>query len=203
MTLRGSITLALVLHLVLLSGCANLGQGTTEGTRTYHLAAAEPIATSDADFLGPTLGVGPVKLAPYLDRPQIVTRTHRNQLALAPFDRWAAPLHENLVRVLAEDLQWMVPARSIVLYPWRRSETPNLQLTVDVVRFDGALDGEVVLKAHWALFDAEGALLVQQSSRIVAAVESDEFGYLGLVGAMNRCLEALSKEIATLIRQGV
>ena len=38
------------------------------------------------------IGIGPVELPPYLDRPQIVSRPDANRIALAEFDRWAEPL---------------------------------------------------------------------------------------------------------------
>src|SRR5262245_33951851 len=36
-----------------------------------------------------TIGVGPVSLPPYLDRPQIVTRASRAKLELGEYDQWA------------------------------------------------------------------------------------------------------------------
>ena len=42
--------------------------------------------------------------APYLDRPQLVTRTSRAKLVLADLDQWAGPLADTIARVLAENL---------------------------------------------------------------------------------------------------
>ena len=39
-----------------------------------------------------TVGVGPVTLPPYLDRPQLVTRAGSNRAVLADFDSWVEPL---------------------------------------------------------------------------------------------------------------
>ena len=58
---------------------------------------------------GPVIGVGPITVPKYLDRPQIVTRSGRNQLALGEFDRWAEPLQDNVLRVLAENLAFLIP----------------------------------------------------------------------------------------------
>ena len=61
--------IACVLAAALL-GCAPIG-GTTPPSRFYLLTSLEapPPRTN-----GPGLGVGPVRIAEYLDRPQIVTR---------------------------------------------------------------------------------------------------------------------------------
>ena len=56
-----------------------------------------------------TIGVGPVTLPPYLDRPQIVTRASRAQLHLAELDQWAASLQDTVARVLAENLSLLMP----------------------------------------------------------------------------------------------
>ena len=88
--------------LLALSGCAS-----SPPTRLYVVpsltdtATAPPLAPHDL-----TLGVGPVTLPPYLDRPQIVTRAGRARLILAEFDQWAAPLQDTVARVLAENWDW-------------------------------------------------------------------------------------------------
>ena len=48
------------------------------------------------------IGVGPVTVPDYLDRPQIATRSSSSSLQFSEFDRWAEPLEKNLMRVLAD-----------------------------------------------------------------------------------------------------
>jgi uncharacterized protein len=62
-----------------------------------------------------TLAVGPVTVPPYLDRPQIVTRTSRAKLTLADFEQWAGPLADTTARVLSEDLALLIPTERVVL----------------------------------------------------------------------------------------
>jgi uncharacterized protein len=78
--------LALVTLVVLLIG---LGACASTPSRFYilnTLSASETIPGTAA-AQGPVIGVGPITLPKYLDRPQIVTRVGRNQLALSEFDR--------------------------------------------------------------------------------------------------------------------
>ena len=70
--------------LLVLSSCAK-----TPPTRFYVLPAltgTETAALSSVVKPDLTIGVGPVTLPPYLDRPQIVTRASRAKLELGEFD---------------------------------------------------------------------------------------------------------------------
>ena len=73
---------------------------------------APPASAGPRDL---TLAVGPVTVPPYLDRPQIVTRTSRAKLTLADFEQWAGPLADTTARVLSEDLALLIPTERVVL----------------------------------------------------------------------------------------
>src|SRR5262245_27125341 len=101
--------------LLVLSGCL----GTTPPTHFYLLPSrssgdtASPASVGQRDL---TLAVGPVTVPPYLDRPQIVTRTSPAKLTLADFEQWAGPLADTTARVLSEDLALVIPTERVALY---------------------------------------------------------------------------------------
>jgi uncharacterized lipoprotein YmbA len=182
-----------------LSGCAS-----SPPTRLYVL----PSLTS-TDTVAPavqrnfSIGVGPVTLHPYLDRPQIVTRASRAKLILAGFDHWAASLRDLVTRALAENLSLLVPTDRVVLHPWSRTTEPDYQVTVEVMQFDAGPGGEVVLAAHWRILSTNEKELVMRKSRFTAAAGGQE--YEATVTAMGRTLDALSRDMAaallTIIQQ--
>src|SRR5580693_5608781 len=45
-----------------------------------------------------TIGLGPIKLPPYLDRPEIVTRMAPNRLELSKEDRWGESIQNGFTR---------------------------------------------------------------------------------------------------------
>ena len=102
-----------------------------------------------------SLGIGPIELPPYVDRPQIVTRSGDNRLHLAEYDRWGEPLKEGVARVLAENLSTIVGTDHVVLFPWKASEIPDYQITVNVTRFDATATGTAVLTARWSILQKE------------------------------------------------
>jgi hypothetical protein len=193
------IALTLGASLMLLCGC---GTGTTAPSRFYVLSATSH--PSDQSHV-PTaetclaIGIGPVEVAPYLDRPQIVTRLSPNELKLGEFDKWAEPLKDNITRVLAEDLSNLLCTDPIVVFPWRGATQVDYRVEVEVLLLDGKLRGNASLLARWAIFDEERRnILFNGKSRIDEPTDGQD--YKALVSSQSRAIGALSKEIAEGLR---
>ena len=127
----------LAVFLLTLGGC-----GTTQSSKFYMLESMSGARSLErVGVLDPALsvGLGPVTLPDYLDRPQIVTRTNQNMVQLAEFDRWAGPLSSSVSRILAEELTFLLNTDSVVQYPWPASFDVTYQVLVDCYRFDGIL----------------------------------------------------------------
>ena len=195
--LRTRVLVPCGVALFVLSGCL----GSTPPTQFYlvpALTGGDTVPPASAGQHDLTLAVGPVTVPPYLDRPQIVTRTSRAKLALADFDQWAGPLADTIARVLSEDLALVIPTERVVHYPWPRNIDPDYQVTVDVLQFDRGPGGEVVLVARWGLVDRDGKELVMRTSRISQAAGGAD--YEATVTAMGRALEVLAQDMATTLR---
>ncbi len=186
-----------ILALVLLNSSLMLAGGcSSPPTRFYVLSSlpsAQPLRTGQ-DIV---VGVGPVELPEYLDRPQIVTRSGQNELTLAEFDRWAESLKDNTTQVLAEDLAILLPSKKVSTYPWRRSTAIDYQLVVKVTRFDHTAGGETVLAVRWSLLSGDGKELLSRESRYVERQPDDAYG--STVAAMNRSLGQFSRDVASAI----
>ncbi len=157
---------------------------------------------SDSFSLRPEIcvGIGPVKFPDYLDRPQIVTRATPGKLDLAEFDRWAEPLSENFIRVLAENISTALHTNRVVIHPWPRTSQPDCHVAVEVNQFEGVPGGRATLNARWTLHGEQGRkILVQRNSEISEAV--DATSYEALVAAQSRAVASLAGEIATAVRE--
>ncbi len=184
--------MTLSVYLMNLGGCT-----TTPPTNFYVLTplpSAETLGLTTVAAGGPSIGIGPVTLPQYLDRPQIVSRLSRARLNLGEFDQWAAPLKDIVASVLAENLSMLMSTDHIAVYPWPRSTTIDYQIMVDVTRFDGEMGGEVLLLVRWSIVGNDGKELVKKKSRFKQQVASSD--YEATVTAMRRALEALSREMA-------
>jgi uncharacterized protein len=162
------------------------------------LPASETVPATVAER-GPVIGVGPITLPKYLDRPQIVTRASRNQLTLGEFDRWAEPLQDNISRVLAENLARLIPTDQVLLQAWPRSASLDYQVTVEVLQFDGWLGGQNTLLARWSILDQAERELLSRKVQLNAPTGGSD--YNAMVVALNQMIETLSRDIATAIQR--
>lgn len=178
--------------LLALTGCAG-----SEPVHYYVLSASSEAPTNSMVARNIAVGVGPVEMPEYLDRPQIVTRTSQNELSMAEFDRWAESLEDNTIRVLAENLTVLLPSQRVSVYPWKRTTPIDYQLMVQVTRFDRQEQGESVLTARWRVLDSSGGELLAQTSTYRELPTGPE--YAATVAAMNRNLEAFSRDVASRI----
>ncbi|MHC4712865.1 MAG: PqiC family protein [Planctomycetota bacterium] len=183
----------LALLALLLAGC-----GSTAPSRFYVLepmvengdAPSAQLATESS------VGIGPVTLPEYLDRPQMVTRAGGNRLELAEFDRWAEPLTTDFTRVLADNISTLLSTERIVLFPWPASVNVDYKVRVDVKRFEADAAGTVTLDARWTVSAGKGTETIHRS-RLKQPVGED--GYGAVAAAQSKALAELSLEIARAI----
>ena len=183
--------------LVALNGC----MGKSDPVRFYTLSSiteSQVPAQGERALLNAAIGIGPVKVADYLDQSRIVTRTGDNRIEQAEFDQWSGSHKNNITNVLAENISLLVATGRVSIFPWRSYMPIDYQVTVDIVRFDGQLGGTVDLVARWSvLIGKEKKVLAMKRSDIK---EKTGNGYDALVSAQSRALGRLSQEIAETIR---
>jgi uncharacterized protein len=176
---------------------AAYGCGTSPKPDFYHLdQAAESQLTGV--LRGVAVGVGPINMAPYLDRPQIVTRAGVHKLELSEFNRWSEPLKSSVSRVIAVKLSNLLQTNRVFLLPLRENSIIlDYRVSIDIPRFDGELGGDAKLTARWTLYDKNGKAIVTKVSIITEASGGKDFEHL--IDAENRALQTLSREIAAKI----
>jgi len=184
--------LATCLCLAILPGC-----GVTPPARYYILT---PLGdNAEKPVSGPALGVGPVTLPAYLDRPEIAHRSGDNQLYFSDSDRWAEPLKATFSRTLAENLLILLPTDRVNTYPWARSTRIDYQIIIDVTRFDADASGTVMLLAGWEVIRPEDGSVVSRNRQTYTEA-AGSLDYPAIVSAQSRTLAQLSRDIAASIR---
>ena len=78
----------------------------------YLLTAAEPPARVSPPAPAPPILLGAVRLPPYLDRRELVTRLAPNQLRVEDLELWAEPLRESVPRTIERDLATQLGERT-------------------------------------------------------------------------------------------
>jgi len=131
-----------------------------------------------------------------VDRPQIVVSAGANEVRLEEFHRWAAPLQEELSRVIAADLMVALDTPRVSVLPRRRKRT--IASPSRCSASESAPGGIATLDAAWnrarrrMAGEHPGA---QQRARPVQSA-----GYEALAAAHGRAAARMSQDIAGAIR---
>lgn len=188
-----------LLAVIVLGGCSGLLGRESAPTSFYVLNSIPRAQQVGAVKDGPTVGVYPVRLPAYLDRTSMVTRTTANELDIAQFDAWGAPLSQNMTSVIAENLSILIPSERVFPAPVNIAIAVTYEVAVDVVEFERDPAGTVRLTARWSLM-SDGGRQVYALRRSGFEVRDVPKDYGAISAAMSTLLAELSKDIAAEIR---
>jgi uncharacterized protein len=182
---------ALLWALLFVGGC-----GTPPQERFFTLASEPP---SQASFSEATpnyvVVVGPVTVPDVVDRPQLVLRTSPSRVEIAEQARWAAPLKNEIARVVADHLGRLLDGARTATSAERASGTPDYRVLIDIQRFESAPQEGATVQAAWTVRVQNGSALSGRS----LVTEPAGADYESLVAAHSRALTAVSRDIAAAI----
>ena len=131
----------------------------------------------------------------YLDRPGIVTRVSDYEIDVADLNQWGESLHGNLTCVIAENLSRLLPQDQFAVFPFKCPGPVDYRVTVEILRMDGRLKGDVHLRAQWSILHGKNhGILATRKFQIHDSVAHG--GYDALIAAQSRLIEALSRKIS-------
>jgi len=188
-TIRLFILVAVIAH----GTAACIGGRASPDTQHYVLSPTieAPAGGAASPAAALVVGVGPVSLPAYLDRPQVVMRSAPDRLDIREFAQWGEPLRDAVTRVVAVNLGRLLPDSRVVTFPWRSAEKIRYQVTLDIEQMDGPAGGDVTLDTRWRILDQSGTEVAGRVSRL-----SEPAGSGTAAAAMSRALGALSRDIA-------
>lgn len=160
----------------------------------------EAMATDSPPASGLTLvlGLGPIAMPEYVQRPQIVMRMPDNEIKVQEFVRWAEPLEYAVARILAENIDALMPGMTVVAFPYQRAIDVDYRAVGRIERFDTDSTGQATLSIQWAMRKGNHMVMSPRRDRFTARVS--EPGDPGAqVAALNDTLDQLSRSMATAI----
>jgi hypothetical protein len=162
------------------------------------MVASDATQQSTSENREMAIGIGPIEISDYLDRPQIVTGVGANEFRISEFDRWAGNIRHNISTVLAENMSILLSTDRVYVYPWKQSVQIDYRIEAAVIRFHGMSDNNVMMRTHWTILGEDGKkpLLFHMSNY---SEQIDGQGYEALVAAHNRVLADLSRDIADAV----
>jgi uncharacterized lipoprotein YmbA len=139
-----------------LLGCSLLvACGGSPPQRYYMLEAVALPASTAGTAVVPenqvVVRIQPVVIPPELDRVELVSHGGPYRVHIADSDRWAAPLDDQIRRILNEDLAARLPAHLVADPNEPATQEPRRLLSIAVIEFYA--DGEcgATLRADWSL----------------------------------------------------
>jgi uncharacterized lipoprotein YmbA len=180
--------LAIACALALVTGCAS------PPANFYTLTAAAPPGSSQSKL---AVAVGPVTVPSTIDRPQIVVTTGANQVSLDEFNRWASPVEDNILRVVAENLVAILGTPRVTLYPTLAVDV-DYRVQIEVRNFESVPGKSASLDAVWTVRRIKDGK--SETGRTSVRETVDGGGYDALAGAHSRGVARLSQDIANAVR---
>lgn len=145
-----------------------------------------------------SIGIGPVSIPVLLDRKKIVTRMPDKSIQIAEFHQWAAPLQENFAETLAHNLSSLQPSHVFRTYPWSVHGTVDLQIVVDVLRFDSTPGDSASLEANWTIKNELNQKIIK-SGRTILRYALPDSSYPATVHSLSLLMSQFSQELSSMI----
>lgn len=187
----------------LLTGLVTVTACSSSSPIRYYTLSAEA-APSGAAMTRPTRGpysIDAVSIPDLLDRPQIVLRVATNSVEMLDDDRWAAPLADQIERVLAAELSARLGPGAIIDPGLPMNAQAERRISVSILGFDPAKNGESSLEASWVISDAKSGSPAASSRifRTRRAATAKGPGVADIVGTMSGLVAETADDIAATI----
>lgn len=180
-----------------LSGCMrNSGP-----VQFYMLNADSGIADTvriPAASQGAVIGLGPIRIPDYLNRPQMIVAVSDNQYRLFEDHRWAERLDQNISLALFKALPRQLDTVRIVRFPWPQRQLIDYQVGIDILEFNVDANGQSRLIAQWFIKRKDKPTIDRRSDYRFPASTTDQ---AVMVKAQSQCLTKLGQEISATLRQ--
>lgn len=176
--------------LLLLNGCFG---GTSAPSKFYTLTGENTTPVLSRTKI--SIGVLPVKIPDYINRPQMILNGIGNRMDLSETNRWIDSLSVLGQSALIADIQAALPNAYVKTKGYDNARFNRL-VQVEVAQMDGQLGKEAVLSAWWAVLNTNGKELYR--SRFEARLPAGD-SYETYAVAQSVLWEKLSLEVAAFL----
>lgn len=144
-----------------------------------------------------TVLLGPLRVADYLQRENVLQREADGSLSLSQQARWAGSLQDDIGQLLLRQVSAQLGSSRIALYPDRVGIDAQAQVVLSISRLDSGVQQPAVLEAQWRLLDAKGSL---RNSRVLRFEEAHNGEVADQVRAQSQLLGQLSKQLVEALQ---
>ncbi|GAB6140045.1 hypothetical protein JCM14076_07740 [Methylosoma difficile] len=183
-----------ILAAALLVACAETPSPTFYVLEAGHVAPM----TAQGNVKPRTIGIGPVTIPSLVERKQIVTRNGSNNVQIAEFQHWAAPLKDNIVSVLQQNIAGQLPNDVIRTYPWSAFGNVDQHIVIDITRFDASLGQSITVEANWVVLDENSHVMLSSGHSLINKPLQDG-SYQAVTAGFSQALTQMGRELAAAL----
>jgi len=182
--------------LLMVCGLAGLGAGCSSSPSHFYTLSATAAPGASPSKL--SVAVGLVSVPSAVDRPQIVVNTGANEVSIDDFNRWAAPLQDNITRVVAENLVVLLGTPRVTLFPPALNSDIDYRVQIEIRTFESTLGKSVSLDAVWTVRRTRDGRIETGRTSVREPISDGSFD--ALAAAHSRGVAKLSQDIADAVR---
>ncbi len=182
-------------RLLALSACLLAACAGTPVEPSYYLLRVDGATTSRALAPAP-YRLGPVSVAPYINRAGLLLEIAPGQVRPARNHLWAEPVQEGVRALLTTEIS---RALGQDILPLTATSTGPV-ISVRIEQFHGTQSGEAKLEAFWGVSEGDSILAAQQ---FAATLPLSRDGYGALAEAQRALLQSLAQAIAAGLNPGL
>ncbi len=184
-------TILAIILTVTTAGCSIGG-----ATRPSQFFVLDSVSITTYDKLSDLmLGVGPIIIPGYIDRPQIVSKSDSAELHYAEYERWAEPMDEMLTRIITQNITKLTQSNNIVSHPWSSNANITHQLSAKIVKFENDMHGDALLIVQWQLLDKNSGNSNSTYSEYKVPAAGSK--YSERISALNLALDQFANDVMT------
>jgi uncharacterized lipoprotein YmbA len=149
------------------------------------------------------VGIGQVKIPPYLFDTSLAVRKGTNEIEYLPTVLWAERLNYGFQRVLAANLSALLQADQVHLSTWR-PEDVSAEIYVVINQFDVDSNGRGVLVAWWRILSPGGGKTLRAGeARCTKAGAAPDSLPDGAVATLSELVADFSRQLAGAIKEAI
>lgn len=184
--------------LALVAVISACGCAPTPAVRYYTLPEADRARVESAPGPRYTVRVAVATVPDVLDRPELVLRLSPTEVAVDDGHQWAEPLPSAVGRAVSADLARALAGVYVTFAGDLDGRDPaDVELSIEVRRFDLELGRQVELEIGWAAHWADGRA---RTGRAFARATAGAAGYDALTASCAKALAAVTDDIARALR---
>lgn len=126
----------------------------------YTLSPVTEKSISDKNV---SIGINRVRVARYLDRPQIITQKEGGEIDVSEMNRWIEPLSNLIARTVASDIKNALP-KSTVKTRAIGQENFDYIISLEIIAMDSILGKTATLNGWWKIYDRNEKLLFRHQT---------------------------------------